>query len=386
MATYHLRRFAQPAALKAIAPKHLFEFLEPYRSYFNARGLRLSPPTATNSLDYDRLVTVLMSPGADTPKELLDALFFVHEMSTEESMDVLLEEAESNGLSLDGQADPTAADVALQVFLQDRRLLERKHAERYLIRPRTFDYFQTEDRPIPSFKQPSPQVLRALEHDLDDCFEKKKRGRVSRVFVYPRGGSIWFLVRHGDPFRREGSLDGGRTSSVFYRPEKHDVLVYESANGEIRMHVCRKGEKDVYRLTFGRHLFADENFFPGAAKYTLEPLRMVGPESMVCTDIEGMDWVRLKEVQYQWSGAESAVEIHKANDVFAALKRRGYGMPSKARIIRASFQVKFKDAKNPRTVTIRPSNIAQYTRDSDADVVEEWLTKRGFIEQDRDEE
>ena len=37
---------------------------------------------------------------------------------------------------------------------------------------------------------------------------------------------------------------------------------------------------------------------------------------------------------------------------------------------------------------VRPSNIAQYTRDSDAAVVEEWLTKRGFVlaEQEDDEE
>jgi hypothetical protein len=30
-------------------------------------------------------------------------------------------------------------------------------------------------------------------------------------------------------------------------------------------------------------------------------------------------------------------------------------------------------------VTIRPSNIAQYTRDSDGELVEEWLTRRGFV-------
>jgi len=50
--------------------------------------------------------------------------------------------------------------------------------------------------------------------------------------------------------------------------------------------------------------------------------------------------------------------------------------------------VKFTDSKTARTVTIRPSNIAQYTRDSDAAVVEDWLTKRGFIlaEQEDDEE
>ena len=386
MATYNLRRFANAASLKAIAPQHLLEFLEPYRPYFENRDLTLPTSPASDGLDYERLVSVLMSPGTDTPKKLIDALYFVHEMSADECMDILLEEAESNGLSLEGKPDPTAADVAVQVFLKDQRLLERKHAEQYLTRPRVFEYFQTEARPVPAFKQPSWVTLLALEIDLDGWFEKKKRGRDSRVFVYPKGDSIWFLVRHGEPFRREGSLDGDQTLSVFYRPEKHDVLVYESAVGELRMNACNKGEKETYRVEFGRHVFGNEDFFPGTGKYTLEPLRRDGAVSVVCTDVDGMDWVRLKEVQFLRGGTEREIEIRKAKDLFAALEERGQSMPARAPILRASFHVKFTDAKSPRIVTIRPSNIAQYTRDSDADVVEDWLQKRGFIEQDEDEE
>ena len=205
------------------------------------------------------------------------------------------------------------------------------------------------------------------------------------MFVYPKGDSIWFLVRHGDPFRREGSLDGVQTSSVFYRPEKHDVLVYEATLGELRMNACNKGERETYRREFGRHLFGNEDFFPGTGKYTLEPLRTAGPAAIVCPDIDGMDWVQLKEVQFLWGGAEREIEIRKANDIFAALEGRGGSLPATTPILRASFHVKFTDAKNPRTVTIRPSNIAQYTRDSDADIVEDWLQRRGFIEQAEDE-
>ena len=386
MATYNLRRFAQPAVLKAIAPKRLQEFLGPYRTYFDGRGLPLPSPNASNGLDHEQLVEVLMTPDADTPKDLVDALFFVNEMSTDENMDLLLEEAETKGLSLDGKPDPTAADVAVQVFLQDRQLLERKHAEQYLTRPRVFEYFQTQARPVPAFKQPSWVTLVALEHDLDNWFEKKKRGRGSRVFVYPKGDSIWFLVRHGDPFRREGSLDGDQMSSVFYRPEKHDVLVYEPALGELRMNTCNKGEKEIYRVEFGRNVFGNTDFFPGTGKYTLEPLRRDGAVSIVCTDVDGMDWVRLREVQFLRGGTEREIEIRKAKDLFAALEGRGQSMPATAPILRASFHVKFTDAKSPRIVTIRPSNIAQYTRDSDADVVEDWFQKRGFIKQDEDEE
>ncbi len=366
----------------------LLKFLEPHTPYFASRGLSLTSPNGSNGLDYERLVEVLMSPDTDTPKDLVDDLFFVHEMSTDEGMDLLLEVAQRNGISLDGNPDPTAADVAVLVFLQDRRLVERKYAERYLTRPRSFEYFQTEALPVPAFNQPSAQTLTALGHDLDGWFEKKKRGRGSRVFVYPKGESVWFLVRHGDPFRHEGSLDGGQTSSVFYRPEKHDVPVYEPSLGELRMNACNQGEKEIYRREFGRNLFGDQDFFPGTGKYTLEPLRRDGAASVVCTDIDGMDWVQLKEVQYLWGGAEQEIEIRKANDIFAALEANGRRMPYRARIIGASFQVKFTDARNLRTVTIRPSNIAQYTRDNDADVdvVEDWLTKRGFVEQDEDED
>ena len=337
------------------------------------------PQSSKAGLDYDRLVAVLMSPGRDTPEELLEALFLVHEMATREAMDILLDQAERHGIALDGPPDPTAADVAVKVYLKDRALLERTHAERYLARPRCFQYFCTAVRPVPPFRWPSRRRLAALEKDLDDWFEHRKRGRVSRVFAYPKNDSIWFLVRHGDPFRREGSIEEGETSSVFYRPEKHDVLVYGPVLGEIRMHACSKGEKDIYRVLFGRHLFADEDFFPDTCKFTLEPLRRDGPASVVCTDVDGMDWVRLQEIRYFRGGTEKEVEVRRANDLFVVLEGGGRGIPARAPIIRASFQVKFNDSKTARSVTISPSNTVQYARDSDADLVETWLRKRGFI-------
>ena len=386
MATLNLRRFAHPDGLKAITPNHLLALLKPYESYFESRGFTLWSPSVFDGLDYEQLVEVLMNPDSGTPTGLIDALFFVHEMATPEGMDALLHEVENNGITLEESPNPTAADIAVQVYLKDKNILERKHAEQYLVLPRSFEYFQTDVRPIPMLVQPSEDVLAALQNDLDNWFEKKKRGRGSRVFVYPKPDTIWFLVRHGDPFKREGSLEGDQSSSVFYRPEKYDVLVYETLIGEIRMNACGKGEKDTLCREFGRHLFNNENYFPGKGKYTLEPLQTDGEASIVCTDVEGMEWVRLKELQFFWGGAEKEIEIRKANDVFAAYAGRNHAMPQKVHIIRASFLVKFTDSKTARTVVIRPSNIAQYTRDSDAALIEIWLTKRGFIISDLKED
>ena len=68
------------------------------------------------------------------------------------------------------------------------------------------------------------------------------------------------------------------------------------------MHACNKGEKELYRKEFGRHVFGNEDFFPGTSKYTLEPLRRDGPASVICTDVDGMEWARLKEIQFLWRG------------------------------------------------------------------------------------
>ena len=378
MATFRLRRFSNPEVLRAIAPRRLIAFLEPHRAFFEARGLVFPRAPSTGPIDYEALVDLFMDPGAGLPKELLDALFLVDEMATPHGMDALLEDARCSGLPLDEAAEDSPADVAVQVWLLDCRLLESKHAEQFLVRPHSFECYQTGRAKVPPFTLPDTTVCGNLERDLDDWFEEKKRGRGTRVFVYPREDGVWFLVRHGEPFKREESLNGPETVSVCYRPLKYDVLVYQPQIGELRVNARSKHEKRLYRTQFGKHFFGDEDFFPGDSKYTLEPLLTRGEAALACVDVPGMEWVRLREAHFFLGGPSNEVQSHRADDVFAAFRSRD-GKPPAGRIIRAVFQVKFTDSKRPRSVTIRPSNIAQYTRDDDAELVEQWLRRRGFI-------
>jgi len=107
VATYNLRRFSHPDGLMAIAEEHLIALLQPHAAFFNGRGVSLPPPGQADGLDYEGIVQVFMTPDSDTPKELADALYFIHEMATPEGMDELLHEAERNGIHLDGNPDPT---------------------------------------------------------------------------------------------------------------------------------------------------------------------------------------------------------------------------------------------------------------------------------------
>lgn len=383
MSTFSLKRFSEPSALKAIAPAELLRLLQPNSTYFRDRGVTLPVPDADVEIDYAGLVQVLMSPGADTPEDLSNALYFIHEMATPEDMEELLAECERRGLELDLPEKPTAADVAVRAWLRDRKLVERKHAEKQLIRVRAFEHFRAQSRPGPKYTTPPEATFTAIEDDLKPWFGKHKRGKSAKIFVIPRHDSVCFLVRHGLPYERRGVLDGEESSSVFFQGETYDVIEYAEPAGELRVHAKLKGEKELYRKKFGRHLFGHEETFLPTRKYTLEPLRALGRKALECADIDGMKKVWLKRVDFFWGTDQKEVESRKAQDVFAAFERRKKKFPKKIPIVGAVFGVEFTGSATPRTVSVRVPRGTQYSRDGDRDVVERWLWERGFIVRDR---
>ena len=379
MATFRLRRFSSPEALKAIRLTYLLELLQPHADYFAERGLSLDVING-GEFDYEQLVDILMSPDERIPSALVDDLYYVHEMATTEGMDELLEavreQPPGTRFELDLPPDVTPADVAVQVRLKGPELLERRHAEHFLTSKRSFEYFQARPGAKLDFRSPDAATLSELRDALDDRLDELKRGRTSKVFVFERDDGVWFLIRHGQPCKREGSVTASGTETVYYRPEIHDVLRYDPRTGELSMNAETKKIGQLYREKLGLYLFGDSAFFPGTGKYTLQPILDDGEACLVCTDVDGMEWVKLKEIQVFWGGPENEIEVRKATDVFAAYRRRERAI--RGRLIRANFSVKFEDSKTPRTVSIRPSNVASYTRDADAPLGEEWLAKRGF--------
>lgn len=379
MASFKLSRFfSQPEILRGIDPDNLVSLLADHRAALEALGLKLPDAADSTGFDYEKLTALLMEPDK-LPRDVREAFYFIHEMATDEGMECLLDAAEEAGIKIVGTPGPTAGDTAVQIWLKDRELLERKHAEQFLQNARSFQSFGTETAPVPKYRDPIARMAQ-IKEELDDFFDspKRRRGRNTKIFPYVREDSVWFLVRHGDPFRRVGAIDEkGESYGAYYWPEKFDVLVLDAIDGELRINARNKGEKKEYRKVFGRHLYKDDGFFSVENKYTLEPLREKGEDAIA--PVEGMDGVLLTEVDFFWGGSFSEKEIRKADDVFGAYAARKAKFPAKPRIIKACFRVTFSDSERPRTVTIKPPNEAQYTRDADSVIVERWLKERGFI-------
>jgi hypothetical protein len=312
MATFSLHRlFTNQETLRSIAPENLHSLLAAHEDALSGEGFVL-PDDPASPVDYNVLAKLLMAPEK-FPRDLQEAFFFVNEMATDEGMSGLLEAAEQAGLAILGKPAPTPADVAVQVWLKDRDLLERKHAEQFMRNSRTFECFHAAAESVPTYKKFTPERVAAMAKDLNDWFEKKKKGRSAKVFPYVRNDGVWFLVRHGDPFKREGAIDEkGESVGVYYWPEKFDVLVLDPTEGELRINSKTKGEKKLYRTVFGRYLYGDEDFFGGEDKYTLEPLREKGEDAIAWGDVEGMEAVLLAEVQFMWGGSFAEREIRRA--------------------------------------------------------------------------
>ena len=73
---------------------------------------------------------------------------------------------------------------------------------------------------------------------------------------------VYFLVRHGMPFKREGKIEDGETGSVFYRPEFHDVVIYDIDSNELQIFNKSGGKKEraMYLSAFGQVFFKCFNF------------------------------------------------------------------------------------------------------------------------------
>lgn len=378
MPTFNPRRFTEPKVLRSIGRRHLLDFLKRFETYLAGCGIDLPEADDGREIDYDQLSFILASGAHGPPPDLVDALYLLADLSTAEGLDALLDAAAAAGIAIDGE-EHTPADVAVQLWLLDPTLLEQQQARQFVHRPRSFDYFPMSraDQPVPKCRQPSDRALRTIERALATWFASHKRGDRCEVRAFPEDHRILFLVKHGEPLRRE-EVDSPSSASLLYRPMKYDVVIYEKTLGELCANAQTIGEKRLYCRVFGQALLGDEEFFGEADKHTLDPLRVDGESALLCDDIDGIDFIRLVEIHYLWPGDPIETEVRRSKDIFRGLRNRGKTMPQRPKIIAAKFEIKFTNGPNVRRVKVTPHN-ATFVRDDDSDAVTRWLEARRFV-------
>ena len=135
-----------------------------------------------------------------------------------------------------------------------------------------------------------------MEQEFNECFHSRRRGRYARIFVDERPDRLWLYIGHGGLLRREAAIDETGPTSVCYRPEVYDAAVFVRATGELGIHARTAWETELYQRVLGKHLFGNEEFFGGKAKYSLDPLWEYGRAALQCIDVPEIEWALLAEV------------------------------------------------------------------------------------------
>ncbi len=251
------------------------------------------------------------------PADLVEALHLISELGTDEYFDDLLQLAAEADLEVADEM--TASDLAARIWLQAPRLLERRDREGLFDRRKSFDSFRASDPELAIAVHEIPADLSGLETELGNYFKEKKKGKGCRVIPRYAPAEVRFLVQHGQPCRREPSRKGAQSTCTFFRPERTDVVVLDLIHRELRMNAASAPDLRKYRELFGQHLFGNPQTFVYAEKYTLEPLRAHGEDSLRCRDVEGVDSVRVTQMDFDFGGAFENVVTERAHDVFKAM-------------------------------------------------------------------
>ncbi len=381
MSTCSLRRLGSPDQLRSIDARYLNELLSPYRAFLEKHGITLPLGGRDAPLKYIALVQLLLAPPEDMPADFSDAVYYIDGLATPSGIDALEAAAKAAGISvwLERHLDVTPAEIVLKLWLKNRPLVERVHAEMTLGRLRSFEYFQPDSVETPFLDELPKATVQAMETELNQCFYVRRRGRYARILLSETKGNVWLYIGHGGLLRRVGTVKDRGTASICYRPELYDAVVFVRATGELGINARSQWETSLYQRLCGKHLFGNEQLFVGRAKYTLSPLLEYGRNALQCRDIPGMEWVRLTHVLVQEHGSSPRLDSSSSDDLFDSWGTSGLPYSPGARLVSARFHIKIAGCRAPQRVVIRPSNRAQYSQDSDQPWIETWFRRRGFI-------
>lgn len=380
MSSLKFKRFTKPHALKRIGRRLLGRFFNQFHSDLSDVNIKLPDEHLDDDKYFLALSEILMSPEG-LPPNLNEALFAIDEMATEDGQERLeLAIADAN-LDIAFDEESTHEDIALQVWLENPELLTKKHNEQRLLRISAFEHYGSKEKAPTSQIAVDGKTLNEMTKIVDQwCVDHNRGSETTRIETYNLHGEYWFLIHHGDTYTRTSKIESSKRDVIHYRPEKDSVVVYSPKLNELRINAGPKSEKDLYRENFGFYLFGSGTYFSEKNTYTLEPLRIDGPDALTVHDIDGIKEIRLRMIEIFWGGPYSSTTIRRADDLFADAVNRPTKspIPEKGKLMKASFEVIFDGSEKSRKVEIRVPNKLKLGRHWDAHLVNQWLSLRCF--------
>lgn len=200
MSSYKAFWYTDEAHLRHFGRQHLKSLLTKYAAQLNAANIVIEEPSDINEY-YQKLTAVFLS-SHNLPPELHEALYYIKALDNDNGLKRISDAVKQKRLNIDMKADTSTADKALQAWLQDENLVKDLHVEIGLDASRSFVHFKPTYRPIPAMI-PFNNVRKSFETDLSRIFQDHGRGTFCEAEQHLRHNELVFVIRHGDPYRRD---------------------------------------------------------------------------------------------------------------------------------------------------------------------------------------
>lgn len=374
---HKLRRFTRPEVLRQIRPDRLLRLLTQFAEYFERSSFPL--PDDPANLDIDRLALILADAAKNAPPELIDALYLIDQMATASGEDAIRRTLEKFGPAPLAGDEMSHADAAVEAWLLDPNALIRAHASQLSVRSRTLRLFATEESATFVGDIASDKFIVELKTGLTATLAQIGCPPPTQIFHFSHESGVRYVVQRGGPFARHGAIVGGKPSTVGFEPLEFDIVAYDSAHRELAVKDSPVGEQEALRSAFGLALAGDVGAFARPVVVSLDPIRHRGRDCLWCDDVPGLTRVTLRAVSTMLQPGLKHSRDEKASDLFAAWDQLRSGPPRWGRIQKVELEFQFKDSTQTRTATLRHGASLKLTRDDDADLVQEFLRRRGLL-------
>lgn len=375
MATIRYHHFARPGFLRRIHADVLGQFLNPYRPYLESRGLSFA-----GAIDCDLLGTILATPDADTPTDLIEALEICDAVCSTECFEELVALDHLRDQRILGEHHGNT-DVVLLTWISSPEVIERIHNRAALDLDRSLHVYQA-STPIRANAFGNTSLSR-LRRALSPMFAGQLRGASCRITAHerPEGGHA-LVIKHGEPIHKTEAIneESGEAEPIVFRPQTIDLAFYDPSRNEWRISGRGKWLQDTYSEKIAQTLHEAGCVLSRSPSYTLQPFIDHGLAALdVQTDI--VRDVRLAELQMSVCGATMRLTGRDLHQAYEAMENplSEFGEPRAARL---SFTL--ANRRSQLNVTIHEGK-ATVKGDIDHPGIEDWLVTAGFLTLQNDE-
>lgn len=382
MASSNLKKFTNPGFLRSLKFSNLIKLLRKFDGYFSGVVHFQYDNIEQDKFDFDGLAAILIDQMmVGDYSELFNAFGLIGAMGTDSREDVLREYIDAQPYKDEVTDDTAVADLALLVYLHAPEVLNDIDIEFNATKKKSFAMRAT--RRNMSDLVITHQHIVAFEEELNKIFVTRHRGNTAKVYTPSKeGDEYYFIIRHGDSFKRQGTVSQGKESrTLAFQPESFNLLVLNTKTGELRICVPAqpKWMEEGYALTLGKALFNDFAAFDEKRCNNLERIKELGEKVLIYNGTADVRKISLIGLTF-WSTPECHMKetLDASNDaLFQDFKILDRDIAGIGTIFEARFVVQIGDKE--RTVVIKNNNRSGYDYDDFGIVVDEWLRSVGII-------